>query len=278
MHGFLTIARLTWLEARRRRIVLAAVLGGLAFVLVFATAVFFIRRGAGAGAFDSFEARVGLLMLLVAGLYVVNLLTVAVAIMLAVDTLSGEIDSGVMQTLAAKPISRAAILLGKGFAYWCLTAGYLVLLAGGIVGSLWSLTGFTPPPHVVRAILLVLLGATTLLTLTMAGGTRLKTITNGIFVFGLYGIAFVSGWVEQIGSLLRNDTARRIGTAISLLSPADAMWRRAAYELEPSTLRTMQIGPFATASVPSAAMIAWTLAFVVVTLFVAWRLFRHRPL
>ena len=39
-----------------------------------------------------------------AGLYVANFLTIAAAVLLPVDTLSGEIASGVMQTLASKPI------------------------------------------------------------------------------------------------------------------------------------------------------------------------------
>jgi Cu-processing system permease protein len=276
MHGVLTIARLTWLEARRRRIVLAALLGGAAFVLVFATAIYFIWRGS--EGLDVVRARVVLLLLLVAGLYVVNLLTAALAIMLPVDTLSGEIDSGVMQTLASKPISRSAIVLGKALAFWCMTAAYLAIMVGGIVVSLHWLTDFTPPPSVPRATLLMLLGATVLLCWTILWGVRLKTVTNGIFAFGFYGLAFIGGWVEQIGALASNETARRIGTAISLFSPADAMWRRAAYELQPDSIRTLQLGPFATASVPSVAMILWTLAFIVATLGLALLRFERRAL
>jgi len=276
MRGVLTIARLTWLEARRRRIVLAALLGGVAFVLVFATAIFFIWRGS--EGLDVVRARVMLLLLLVAGLYVVNLLTAALAIMLPVDTLSGEIDSGVMQTLASKPISRSAIVLGKALAFWCMTAAYLAIMVGGIVASLHWLTDFTPPPSVPRATLLMLLGATVLLCWTILWGVRLKTVTNGIFAFGFYGLAFIGGWVEQIGALASNETARRIGTAISLLSPADAMWRRAAYELQPDSIRTLQLGPFATASVPSVAMILWTFAFIVATLGLALLRFERRAL
>ncbi|HWW80980.1 MAG TPA: hypothetical protein VNY82_15390, partial [Steroidobacteraceae bacterium] len=36
------------------------------------------------------------------GLYVANFLTLAVAVMLPVDSLSGEIESGVMETIASK--------------------------------------------------------------------------------------------------------------------------------------------------------------------------------
>ena len=44
MQGLLTIAHLTWLEARRRRIVLAALICGIGFVVVYAIAVYFMNR------------------------------------------------------------------------------------------------------------------------------------------------------------------------------------------------------------------------------------------
>jgi hypothetical protein len=63
-----------------------------------------------------------------------------------------------------------------------------------------------------------------------------------------------------------------------LLSPADAMWRRAAYEMQPVTAVIFQHGPFGVASVPSGAMVAWAVAFVVAVLaFATWQ-FRQRPL
>jgi hypothetical protein len=71
---------------------------------------------------------------------------------------------------------------------------------------------------------------------------------------------------------------RHIGTTISLASPADAMYRRAAYELQPSGALGIQLTPFTPVSVPSTAMIVWTLAFVLVTLLLAVRTFRRQPL
>jgi tellurite resistance protein TehA-like permease len=56
------------------------------------------------------------------------------------------------------------------------------------------------------------------------------------------------------------------------------MWRRAAYEMQPLATAALQNGPFGVVSVPSAAMIAWAMAFVVIVLaFGAWQ-FRRRPL
>ncbi|MCQ3971583.1 ABC transporter permease subunit, partial [Klebsiella pneumoniae] len=52
--------------------------------------------------------------------FAANFLSVVLAVVLPVDTLSGEIDSGVIQTIAAKPVPRAEIVVGK----W---AGHLTL-------------------------------------------------------------------------------------------------------------------------------------------------------
>jgi ABC-type transport system involved in multi-copper enzyme maturation permease subunit len=279
VRGTLTIAYLTWIEARRRRIVLAAVLGGLAFLVIYGVALFFINRAIVSSPVpvNLVQTRIGLQFMTIAGLYVVNFLTIGLAIMLAVDTLSGEIASGVMQTLAAKPIRRAEIVLGKWLAYWLMTAAYLLMLAGGICLMMRVLAGFEQG-GMARALPLMLLAATVMLTVSIAGGVRMTTITNGIVSFAFYGIAFIGGWVEQIGTFASSAAARYIGTAISLVSPADAMWRAATNELLPSIMRGLPVTPFALGSAPSAAMIAWALGFVLVVLLLALYQFRHRPL
>jgi Cu-processing system permease protein len=272
MRRVLTIAHLTWLEARRRRIVGAAVLCAALFLLVYGVALFFIGRHVGLG-----ERQIAAQVLGLAGLYVANFLTIAVAILLAVDTLSGEIASGVMQTLASKPLHRSEIVLGKWLTYWLMTGAYLLFTAGGVLLILFLTMGVAQP-HIERALPLILLGATVMLTISVAGGVRLSTVTNGIVAFAFYGVAFIGGWVEQIGVFTRNDAARYIGTLISLASPVDALWRRAAYEIQPPIMRDLQMTPFSSASVPSAMMIVWAVGFVAGALAIAVVQFRRRPL
>src|SRR5438128_4481437 len=123
--GLLTIAHLTWLETRRRRIVLAGLLCGLAFLLVFALSVYFAQHyRPPAGPLSLLQVQMQLQVVTLAGLYAVNFLVVAIAVMLPVDSLSGEILSGVIQTLASKPIRRAEIVIGKWLVYWAMVAAY----------------------------------------------------------------------------------------------------------------------------------------------------------
>jgi ABC-type transport system involved in multi-copper enzyme maturation permease subunit len=269
----LTIAHLTFIEAVRRKIVPASLLCGALFLLVYGTALYFINRNLSGPMPRQFQYQ----FFTLAGLYVANFLTMAAAVLLPVDTLSGEIDSGVMQTIAAKPIHRAEIVLGKWLTFWLMTAAYLVLTAGGVVLVVYATTGFAQQ-HLPRALPLMLLGATVMLTISIAGSARLKTVTNGIVAFAFYGLAFIGGWIEQIGAIAGSGTARYIGTALSLFNPSDALWRRAAYELEPPVMRGLQVTPFGAASVPSNPMIWWAVGFAALALVLAILVFRRRPL
>jgi ABC-type transport system involved in multi-copper enzyme maturation permease subunit len=279
LQGFLTIAHLTWIEARRTRIALAAVICALLFLAVYGTAVFFLNQvGHGAATRAAFLRQAQLEILTLTGLYVANFLTLAFAVLLPVDSISGEIESGVIETVAAKPITRSAIVLGKWFAFMVMTGGFLLLVCGGVVLIVRLLTGFMQA-RLGTGLPLMFLGAATLLTLSIAGGTRFRTVTNGIVVFAFYATAFFGGMIEQIGVALGSDSSRYIGTAVSLVSPVDAMWRLAYHDMLPPLMRQLPFpGPFGGGTVPSTAMVVWAMGFVLATLLAALRGFRARSL
>ena len=277
MNGILTIAQLTWLEARRRRIVLAAVLCGVVFLAIFATAVYFMpipRNPTGAGAL---LARIQFQTMTLVGLYAVNFLAVAFAVMLPVDSLSGEISSGVIQTIASKPIRRVDILLGKWIVFWLMLAAYILFMVMGIVATMWFLTGFAQR-DLLPALGLMQLEVSVLLSITIAGGVRLSTVTNGIVAFAFYMVGFIGGWIEQVGVFVGNAASRYIGTAISLVSPTDALWRLAMHVLQPPVMSQVQVSPFSTVSVPSMAMVWWSVAYVVAAVALATRWLQRRAL
>jgi len=277
--GIINVAHLTLFEARRRRILLAAAVCGTGFLGVFGIGLYVIHRSFLAGSMPLVQQRVQTIFLTISGLYVENFLMVAMAVLLSVDTLSGEIASGVIDTLASKPIRRAEIVLGKWLAYWILMVAYLVLLVIGLVTIVWAITGFRQP-NIGRALPLMALEGTVLLTISIAGGTTLSTVTNGIVAFGFFGLSFAGGVVEQIGAMTGNLAARNIGTAVSLVSPGDALWRMAAHYLQPPLERDLQTAAlyFATPSNPTPAMIVWAAGFVLGTLLYALHQFHHRPL
>ncbi len=137
-----------------------------------------------------------------------------------------------MQTVASKPVRRVDIVLGKWLAFAGLTAGYLVLMAGGVL-LISRVIAHLTLPGIQRGLPLMLLESWVLVSLTLAGGARLSTVTTGVVAFGFYGVAFIGSWVEQIGAHANNLAARNVGTIASLIMPTEAMWQLAAHHMQP---------------------------------------------
>jgi ABC-type transport system involved in multi-copper enzyme maturation permease subunit len=271
------IARLTLREAARRKILWAALILGLAFLALYGVGVYFIQR-------EIVRERtaanfIGEMynFLAMAGLYVVNFLIVMMTVLTSVDTLAGEIASGTMQAVATKPLRRWELVLGKWLGFAAMLAVYVALMAGGVAALTFALTGYVVP-RLASGLALILLEGVTLLSVSILGGTFLSTLANGVLAFGLYGLAFIGGWIEQIGSLLHNETAVNIGILSSLLMPSEALWKRAAYEMQSALAASVGMTPFTSTSVPSPMMIVYTALYVAVMLGLALRQFSRRDL
>jgi Cu-processing system permease protein len=281
MQGTLTIAHLTFHEARRRKVLTAALVLGLLFVAVFGLGFHFINlelvREAAEGHGRPEQANLARNFIVMAGLYAANFLIVMTSVLMPVDTLSGEIGSGAIQTLVTKPIRRSEVVLGKWLGYWAILVGYVALMAGGVLLVARLISGFTPPGvHI--GIPLMLMEGTLLMTVTIAGGTRLSTLANGVLGFGLYGVGFIGWWMEQVGTMLGNATTRSIGIVASLLVPSEALWGLAAYSMQPPLMRQLNMTPFSPASVPSPLMVAWAGGYALALLLFALWSFRQRNL
>jgi len=278
MRSILVVAQLTLHEAARRRVLTASLICGLAFLVLYAIGLYVIVHESARHPPPSlFQRRMMLNFLALAGLYAANFLTLLSAVLLPLDTLSGEIASGVAQTVAAKPVRRSAIVLGKWLAYAVVVAGYLALMVGGVLLVSRTVAHFTVP-GVARALPILLVEALVMVSVSIAGGARFTTVTNGIVAFGLYGLAFLGSWVEQIGAMAQNDAARNVGTVASLIMPSEALWQLAAWHMQPPIMRELQLTPFSPASVPTTAMVAWAVGYVVIVLLVAVRQFSKRAL
>jgi len=243
MNALVTIMHLTLHEAARRRILVATLIGAGAFLILFGVGFHFVALNVEHDkGMDFLRRRMALNFLTLAGLYATHFLTLMTAVLLPVDTLSGEIASGVVQTVASKPVNRSSIVLGKWLAFSLVAVAYFALVSSGVLGA------------------------------------RLATVTNGILVFGLYGIAFIGGWVEQVGAMLGNLAAENVGTVASLVMPTEALWHRAAYYMQPSVMRDLQMTPFSPASLPSVAMVWYAALYAALALLAGVQGFRKRAL
>jgi hypothetical protein len=115
------------------------------------------------------------------------------------------------------------------------------------------------------------------MTITLMLSSAFPALATGGIVFGLYGLAFIGGWVEQFGAILQNETAIKVGIITSLIIPSESLWRRAAFEMQTPLTGTFG-SPFTTTSVPSPLMIAYTFLYLIVVLVIAVRIFQQRDL
>jgi Cu-processing system permease protein len=281
MNGIPTVAWLTLHESLRRRVLLVALILGLAFLAIFAAGFYAVTHAAvsvpSRGIPSGPAQLVAPAFLSMAGFYAVNFMIIMMAVLMPVDTLSGEIRSGAIQSLVTKPIRRSDVVLGKWFGFWLILMAYLLLMSGGVILIGWIVGGYVAPDLGIGLPLLMLEG-TLLLSLSIAGGTRLSTLTNGVMVFGLYGLAFIGGWVEQVSALIGNSTGSYLGVLSSLVIPSEALWHLAAYHMQPAIVRDLGITPFSPASVPSDWMVAWAVGYVVVVMLFAVGQFQARDL
>ena len=278
MRDILILARLTWQEARRRKIFWAALGLGLAFIALYGVGFYFtvrdMRRYLGG---RSLFLDSGFNFVVLAAFYVISFLGVMLGVLTSVGALSGEIASHTIQVLAVKPLRRWQIVLGKWLGLTVMLAAYIAFLSGGVLLMTWSIAGYVPP-RVVGSISLLILQAVIMLTLSLLGGTRLSTVANGVMAFMLYGLAFIGGWMEQIGAATQNQTVVDIGIISSLLVPSEAMWRMAANAMQHISTAALGLNPFSFGPPPSVAMLVYALAYVLATLAAAVWSFSRRDL
>jgi len=275
----LTIARLTFREASRRWVLWVALLLGVAFLAIYALGFHEIQKDIEGSMrnMNPLAAKEMQSFFLIAGLYVVNFLTVMMTVLTSVDTLSGEIASGTIQTIVSKPMQRWEVVIGKWLGFAGMLTMYLLLMAGGVMAVVFLRSGYQAP-HALAALGLMLLNVLLLLSVSLLGGASLSTLANGVLVFGLYGIAFIGGWVEQFGAFLKNQTAMNIGIFCSLVMPSEAIWRRASFLMESPLVSAMGVSPFASSSVPSPIMIVYAILYAAAALALAVRQLYRRDL
>jgi Cu-processing system permease protein len=277
------LARMTFLEAIRRRIVLTGLVLGILFLIVYSVGFYMIftaisnETALEETAFAHVMQNEMSNFLLMAGLYAVTFLSVAMGALLSADTLAGEINSGTIQTIITKPLRRSDVVLGKWLGFAGLLALYLLLMAGGTVLSVFLQSGYLPR-NLLAGLSLIYLEALLVMTFSLACSSAMPALATGGTVFGLYGLAFIGGWIEQIGAIFNNQTAVQVGIATSLLFPTESLWRRATFEMQSAFGAVLQMTPFVTLSVPNQLMMVYALLYLLIALAAAVRIFQNRDM
>jgi Cu-processing system permease protein len=275
--GIWIMAQNTFKEAARRKLLWTALILGLACLGLFGLGMRIQMDDATTRSVQPFLRYQILDGMLLIGLYTVDLLALVMTILTSLDSIAGEISSGTIDALATKPIARWQILLGKWIGFAAMIGCYVLLMFGGMIAIGYWFAGVLPQNPLAGA-LLVYLECLVALTVSFLFGTWFSALTNGVIVLGLCGLAFMGGWLEQMSGFTESAHLVLLGVISSLIMPSEAIWRRAAYEMQSPVAGSLPFSPFSNISVPSNTMIGYAVVYLLVALGIALFHFHSRDL
>jgi Cu-processing system permease protein len=254
-----------------------ALAAGGAVLILFGTGLHFQAKDFAAHGMSPVLRREISFAMVTMGLYAVDLLAVLMTILTSIDTLSGEIASGTIQAIATKPVPRWQVLLGKWFGFCGMLTAYIAIMVAGVNAVTYAMAGVTAR-HLASGLSLMWMESVVLLSVTFAFATYFSTLTTGVLTLGLHGLAFLGGWIEQFGAITQTQRAVNVGVIASILMPSEAIWRRAAFEMQSPLANAMRISPFSTLSVPSMGMVFYAALYLAIALVIAMHRFSQRDL
>jgi ABC-2 type transport system permease protein len=282
MNRVLTIARLTILEAARRKLLLALAL--LTLVVIVLTSWGFSRLPTMKN-ITSAEVRLAASQLTILVAFMFSGVLALGSTLVSAPAIASEIESGIALAILPRPIRRSEVLMGK----W-LGLAILVALYAGTSGLLemigiWLGTGYLPPDPA-AAIVLVAAEGIVLMSLALLLSTRLAPMTGGVIALVLFFVAWIGGIALAIGQVFGNDTIINIGVGSRLLVPTDGLWHGAIYYLEPSDIvaaaraagRARAGNPFFADQPLAFSYILWVIAWLLAVLGLANWSFARRDL
>jgi ABC-type transport system involved in multi-copper enzyme maturation permease subunit len=280
--AWLVFALLVIREASRRRLLLAITL--LTLIIIGFTGWGFLRLDDPTRPLSELERTLITSQALILITFMFAGVLALSSVLVAAPSISGEVESNQALAILARPVARTEYVLGK----W-LGLGLLIVAYAGGSGALEMLTirwttGYVPP-HPIAVLALIAAQGLVMLTLALVLSTRLTAMTAGVIALVLYFMAWIGGIVEAIGAAISNGSLSAAGAAMRLILPTDALWRGAAYNLEPASVLALAGStgrgagnPFLVTSPIPVAMLLWTVTWVLVMLVVALWSFRHREI
>ncbi|HEX5012651.1 MAG TPA: ABC transporter permease [Candidatus Limnocylindrales bacterium] len=283
--AMLTIARLTITETIRRRI--ALVLLGLTVVSVILTTWGMERLVslARADGVQEFQIYIVVSQLLILIAFMFSFVLAMTAAFLGAPAIATDLESGVAQSMLARPIRRADLVVGRWLGLVLVIAAYAVLSGLLEIAAIGFVSGYNPPQPL-PAVAFLAAQAVVLLTLALLFSTRLPAIAAGAISVVLYGLGWMAGVFAVIGRFFDAAPLVAAAEASRWLLPSDGLWRGTIYGLEPPAFLFISLGrnvpsganPFSAAGPPAPVFLAWSAAWVVIVLGLAVISLRRRDL
>lgn len=223
--------------------------------------------------------------LLSIGLYFSNFIIAFLIVLTSAGAISGDVESGAIYAVLAKPIKRHEYVLGKFIGLLTIIVVYSTLLFLSIIGLniAFGTKIYLGLGNVFRALFFFDLGPIVLLSLVIASSSIMSTVNTGILAVITYGIAMIGGILEQMGSYFTGATSQclsNVGIITSLILPTDVIFRKMNAELltQDTGLSFLAQGPLGGTSQPSPIMFVYIAIYICFLLYYGARKFKKRDL
>jgi ABC-type transport system involved in multi-copper enzyme maturation permease subunit len=200
---------------------------------------------------------------------------------LTLGVIRGDAESGLLQPIAVRPVSRTTILVAR------FTGAAVVSVAYAIVVFLLTvlitrLTGDFSPDRLFTACFELGAAVAVITCISVLASAFTSSTAQGITVLMLFGAGLTAGLLGQIGDALNSGTLVDISELASKVLPFEALYQDALFSLTADISGTtgflLSLGPFGGAVDSGAGLLVWALVYCVALIAIAAALFRRRDL
>lgn len=274
---------LTVREAARRRVLAVLLLLTIVVVILTGWGVERLATLARSNGVSELQIRIGVSQVLILVAFMFSFVLAMTAAFLGAPAIAVDIESGVAQSMLARPIRRADLVVGRWLGLSIVVAAYGAGAGLLEIGTVAVLTGHAPPEPFV-AVAFLAAQAVVILTFALLLSTRLPSMAGGAICVVLFGLAWMAGVFAGIGRLFDVELLVQVAQASRWLFPTDGLWRGVVFGLEPPLVilgasgagRVAQANPFYAADPPPLEFVVWSVAWVAVVLLLAvWSMERR---
>jgi len=282
-----TIVRLTLFEALRRRTLWALIaLTGVVVILTGLGFEYLVSQARDRGT-SELQLQLGVSQVLILCAFMFGFILATTAAFLAAPAIAGDVESGVLQAMLARPLGRGTFVLGRWLGLSIVVVGYG--LGAGLleIGAMKLTSGYGPPDPLGAAGALAGQGVI-VLTLTLFLSSRLPSIASGAVAVVAFGLGWGVGVLGGVGAALGVDSLETVSSIVRVAFPSDGLWRSAIFALEPPAViavlsanrstAVLQANPFFAGKGPDPLYLAWCAAWVAGVVGLTIVSFRRREL
>jgi ABC-type transport system involved in multi-copper enzyme maturation permease subunit len=274
---------LTIREAARRRVLAVLLLLTIASVVLTGWGVERLATLARTNGVSELQVRIGVSQVLILVAFMFSFVLAMTAAFLGAPAIAVDIETGVAQSMLARPIRRADLVVGRWLGLSIVVAAYGAGAGLLEIGTVAVVTGHAPPEPFV-AVAFLAFQAVVILTLALLLSTRLPSMAGGAICVVLFGLAWMAGVFAGIGRLFDVEVLTQVAGASRWLFPTDGLWRGVVFGLEPPVVilgassagRVAAANPFYAANPPPLEFVVWSVVWVAIVLLLAvWSMERR---